>query len=354
MSPKRSADKEFKDLVQYPNGTYYLRYWSTKLQRIVEKSLQTDVRAKALRLRKSHIENVGEEFSKEAVQFKTFRHVVKAFLSERIWKAQSTKLSAMNQFENHLLPFFGDYAPGRIDNGLWARFVEERRTDLPGASTANANKYLTMVLTWAHRKGVVKESPSFENFDKGRKSPGRVIQELEYRAIWKHLPPMWQDIADIAWHMAMRLGEIKGLEWSRVNLTTGDITLLPENVKTRKGRKPVAPPQVLDILLRRRKEVGDSPWVFPSPRDPTKPMSTKDEPWQDAKVEAGIKCRFHDLRHTWLTKAFKATNKYAEVCAYAGLSLDMALKIYVKFDHTDMRAISDLQVGKFGEPSQNV
>ncbi|MCY4232090.1 MAG: tyrosine-type recombinase/integrase, partial [Alphaproteobacteria bacterium] len=48
-----------------------------------------------------------------------------------------------------------------------------------------------------------------------------------------------------------------------------------------------------------RQPRGESPFVFPSPRDPARPRGPELSLWYRIRREAGIEdCRLHDLRHT--------------------------------------------------------
>ena len=56
------------------------------------------------------------------------------------------------------------------------------------------------------------------------------------------------------------------------------------------------------ILARQPR--GESPYVFPSPRDPSRPRGPELSLWYRARREAGIEdVRLHDLRHTHASHA---------------------------------------------------
>jgi len=335
---KRRWDKEEKDMYQMPNGVWYLRYYSPKLKRQIEMSLKTDRRPKALKNKKRILEDIGDQKTSDAVGYKRFRDVVAAFQADIVWESANTKKTAENQIKNHLLPWFGNYDPDRIDNLLWRKYAAERRQEDPECSLLNARKYLWKISNWAYQKRIIKNKFVPDDFDEHRKSPGRIVTREDLDKIQKHLNQDWRDLSEMAFQMAFRVGELKGLSWDRVNFETGEITLEAIHTKNRLARKPVMTSKAKEIM-KRRFVAKESKWVFPGiPK--TEPFSTSDRAWQLAKVTAGVECRFHDLRHTWLTSAFKNSNRYAEICQFAGLSLEEALKTYVKFSTEDMAIIA--------------
>ena len=57
-------------------------------------------------------------------------------------------------------------------------------------------------------------------------------------------------------------------------------------------------------VVKRRMAEGSGPWVFPSPRDPSRPRGHELSLWYKVRREAGIAdVRLHDLRHTVASEA---------------------------------------------------
>ena len=105
------------------------------------------------------------------------------------------------------------------------------------------------------------------------------------------------DIVRLLLLTGCRKGEIVRLRWSEVR---SDMLVL-EDSKTGPRRVPLNS-QARHILERQPR--GESPFVFPSPRDPSRPRDPDLRLWYRFRREAGIEdCRLHDLRHTHASHA---------------------------------------------------
>ena len=94
-----------------------------------------------------------------------------------------------------------------------------------------------------------------------------------------------------------RSGEIVRLRWSELR----DDKLMLEESKT--GPRGVPLNSQARRILARQPQNG-SPFVFPSPRDPSRPRYSDLDLWHRVRKEAGIgDARLHDLRHTYASHA---------------------------------------------------
>lgn len=97
-----------------------------------------------------------------------------------------------------------------------------------------------------------------------------------------------------------RKQEILRARWEHVDLARGMLKV----PKAKSGGARHIPlssfaTAIIQRQLPRRKE--DSPWVFPSPRSPQKPVTNEKRVWATAKKAAGLPkdTRIHDLRHSF-------------------------------------------------------
>jgi len=73
------------------------------------------------------------------------------------------------------------------------------------------------------------------------------------------------------------------------------------------------------------------PQVFDT--DPTTPISSWKTAWVSAKKRAGIECRFHDLRHSAVTRLLEAGQPFAVVADIMGWSAATAVRMAKRYGH---------------------
>jgi integrase len=67
--------------------------------------------------------------------------------------------------------------------------------------------------------------------------------------------------------------------------------------------------------------------------DPTKPMGSVKEAWEAAKKRAGVKCRFHDLRHTAVSRMLDAGVPISKVAKIVGWSAATMVRMAARYGH---------------------
>ena len=144
----------------------------------------------------------------------------------------------------------------------------------------------------------------------------------------------------------MRSGEIRGLEWGQINLGQREFTV--GKSKTRGGAGRVIPmsDELFDVFkdhadwfTGRFGETKPEYFLFPYgqrwPSDPTRPTLSVKTAWGSVRDEAGVKCRFHDLRHTALTKMAEAGVPESTMMALAG---HLSRAMLERYSHVRMKA----------------
>lgn len=206
----------------------------------------------------------------------------------------------------------------------------------------NDRKWLSMFLKQMVEDGKIPKAAKLINPD-AKTKVGRVLSNDEIQTLLVGATGDLYQMIIMASTMGMRRLEITNLRWDRVNLKRKTISLKAEDTKIRKPRAFKISAAALPGLLARAK--NGSPYVFPNKDDKSRTIH-KDGftgQWKRLKEKSEITARFHDLRHTFLTNAFKAAgSNLALICHYAGLSLEEAERTYLHFDEDDTAGIADL------------
>jgi integrase len=156
----------------------------------------------------------------------------------------------------------------------------------------------------------------------------------------------------ISLHTGLRNGELRLLRWRQIDLL--ERTLIVGNSKTAGGEGRVVP--LSETATRclvdwRREFPGAEPehFVFPSERygldgekghkdgkavpykiDPSKPISSWKVSWTAAREKAKVKCRWHDMRHTFVSRMAEGHASDATIMALAG---HVSRKMMEKYSH---------------------
>ena len=73
------------------------------------------------------------------------------------------------------------------------------------------------------------------------------------------------------------------------------------------------------------------PQIFDT--DPKKPITSWKVAWASARTAAGVACRFHDLRHTAVTRLLEAGTPFAVVATIMGWSAATCLRMVKVYGH---------------------
>lgn len=255
-------------------------------------------------------------------------------------------LTSIRASRNYLAPFFERMMPEEI-TGLWweSEYIPKVRqtANNPGRKFFNDRKWMISFLKDILTDQQIDHVPQFINPDK-KSNVGKVLSDEDVSTL---ISMAQNDDLRLAILMAATMGmrrlEIFALACARVDLEKKTIKLRAEDTKTRKARTFAISAACYPGLASRCYDGAE--WIFPSKTDVHKPLH-KDgyvTAWTNLKKMTGIKCRFHDLRHTFLTKAFKAPGANAAlICTYAGLSLEVAERVYLHLNEDDTRGVAGL------------
>lgn len=256
----------------------------------------------------------------------------------------SATIASIRATRNHIAPYFKEMMPEDVTAEWWeSTYIPEvRERTHANRKFMNDRKWVSSFLKQLVADGALAKKPILINPDAASEA-GKVYTDSEVGALVTNAQNEDLRLAvEMAATMGMRRLEIFGLKSDRVDVAAGVIRLRAVDTKTRKARAFSISPSTLERIVARAKA---GPYVFPSEEDANKPLH-KDgfrRSWKSLKRIVGVTGRFHDLRHTFLTKAFKAPGANpALICWYAGLSLEVATRIYLHLDERDTHVVSSL------------
>jgi integrase len=137
---------------------------------------------------------------------------------------------------------------------------------------------------------------------------GRLVAGLEQRRT-----PHLRTLIPVLLLTGMRSGEAKSLTWGQVDLMENTITVGRAKTANGTGRTIPINEDLGRILCAHRQwfkeRFGEPkpdqylfPWGKPLPCDPSRPATDITSAWDELRKDTGIRCRLHDLRHTYATK----------------------------------------------------
>lgn len=235
----------------------------------------------------------------------------------------------------HLAPALGSMLLTDIDRAEIASYQARRKVE--GASARTVNKELQVLRQvlkrhklWADLQGEVK-------FEREPSSIGKALTpEEESRLVAVcEVNPLLQTVVTLALHTALRKNEIRTLRWSQIDLFKRTLTV--GYTKTQGGSGRVVPLNAIAhaALARwasRFPEAKPEHYVFPACEsagieranpasariDPSEPIRSWRSAWWAALRRAGLKIRFHDTRHTCITKLAESQASEQTIMAIAG------------------------------------
>ena len=215
----------------------------------------------------------------------------------------STRKGVQSLLDRQLLPAFGSKPLDRITLAHITRWFDRFSWTAPGNAN-HALDLLTQIINFAIARGHLETNTARAVKRNRRPVHTRFLSREEisrlHRVLDRQTRHSRREQADIIRLLLLtgcRRSEILRLRWSEVDR---DRLVLADS-KTGPRIVPLNTPARRILEHRPR---GESPFVFPSPSDPTRPRSRNLAFWYRARREACIEgVRLHDLRHTHASHA---------------------------------------------------
>ena len=203
------------------------------------------------------------------------------------------------------------------------------------------------------------------DFLKEDPSPGRALTHEEEPAILdaasKSRCRSLYPVIMVGINTGMRVSEIRGLTWAQVDFLAKSLMVGKSKTEAGTGRIIPLNPRAVAVLTHWRGLFpGAEPehYVFPHEKYglagnarkqcayemvPTEPMHRWKVAWESARKAAKVSCRFHDLRHTFISRLAESQASDSTVMALAG---HVSRAMMERYSHIRMeakrRAVDDL------------
>jgi integrase len=155
----------------------------------------------------------------------------------------------------------------------------------------------------------------------------------------------------LALNTGLRQGEQRQLTWAQIDLVSENLTVGKSKTPNGAGRSVPLNARALKVLTAWAQEFPDrrpSHFVFPSEKvgvasderipsvfdtNPEKPIGSWKMAWTTARSKAGVTCRFHDLRHTTVTRLLERGVPFAVVVTIMGWSPATSVRMAKRYGH---------------------
>jgi len=203
-----------------------------------------------------------------------------------------------------LLPYFADYAIGRITKGL-VRSYRTRRHSEKRLSETTLNRdieVLRHLLYWAVDEGLLTANPIARvPMVRERRKPRPIMGLAEEDKLLEAAAPHLQPILIMALDTGMRRGELLTQRFEHVDLNRRVLSVTHSKTAEGEAREIPLTARLVDLLSAPVKSDG---LVLTLEGRPLHRIKTA---WKTAIRRAGIRSfRFHDLRHTFNTRLMEA------------------------------------------------
>ncbi len=341
MSKREWISKEHK-LYRLANGRVYAR---PSIPGVGRKEFAIPAKAKTLKQMIAARDRIAAQKIRESKPKANseirFEDMGEEVISLKVHRSDATRISAELHLRKHLIPWFNIFEPyvDQITEATWEHYIVAQLQKNPTRKLFNDRKHMAMVMKHAYKKGIIARRLEFRNPDP-EVHAGRRVTRQEIDRLLKAANPSTKTQVLMAITMGMRKSEILKLEWERVDFDARTIHLRARDTKIRRARTMGISKPVLKALKAIKLESA-SPYVFPSRYNQALPTATHKTAWNACKRRAGVKCRFHDLRHAFLSVALLERKlNPLHVAVYAGVSLAEIQRTYLHPSVDDTREVA--------------
>jgi integrase len=347
--------EEFMALYRQPGSKVWWYEFRFNRQRIRESSKSTSKKiARAAEL--THRRRLEEGYNgiKKAEAPKPFSAAAEELIEVRRPNLAASTMNIIERGVKHLLPFIGkkflyDITPQDIQ-----QVVADRRSHR--ASNRSINMTIeTLRLVLRRNNQWERLRPDYKKLKEPKRVGKALSHEEEKRLLHEcRLSPsrVLYPAVILGLYGGMRRDEIRSLQWHQIDLEKA--FLVVGKSKTPHGENRVLPLigpalQMIKIWAARFPNRLPNHNVFPAERytsevgkvyrhNPSKPMGSWRKAWGNAGERAGVRLRFHDLRHTAVTRMLQAGRTLEQIAPIMGWSARTMYEMSIRYAEWNIEA----------------
>jgi integrase len=252
----------------------------------------------------------------------------------------------------HLTPAFGSWLLCDIGGEEIKAYQAKRKS--AGASARTLNKELQVLRQvlkrhklWANLQGEVK-------FEREGESIGKALTPDQETALLDACGSnqLLHSVVTLALNTALRKNEIRLLRWAQIDLFKRTLTVGKSKTEGGSGREiPLNAPAYASMVKWAGRFPASKPadYLFPACEaagierenpnaeriDASRPIKSWRTAWRAALTRAGLSIRFHDLRHTCITKLAESQASEQTIMSIAG---HLSRRMVEHYSHIRMAA----------------
>jgi integrase len=327
--------------------------FASQVIRETSKSKSKTVAKEAERARRRQLED-GYNGIVRREKAQTFPTAAKRWLDSRLTHVAPKTADLYELAIDHLKKHFGGLLLSDISAADIASYQGKRTGNGVAGRTVNLEvAVLRAIMRKSKLWGAISEDVQFL---KERRNIGRALSPEQEASLLRQCgrsdSALLYPIVKLGLNTAMRSQEIKTLRWSQVDLIRKSLTVGKSKTEGGSGRLIPLNQSAMAVLVKwasRTPEANPEHFVFPACEnrdvDPSRPITSFRTAWRNATRAAGLRgLRFHDLRHTAITKLAESLASEQTIMAIAGhvsrRMLDHYSHIRMEAKRTAVEAIS--------------
>jgi integrase len=352
---RASAEEREKAMSLYKRGDvwWYKFRFAGQMIRESSKSESRTLAKEAERVRRRQLEESWNQIKRRKLP-PLFSVAANEWLHTRTGIAPGTERSYKLGIA-HLSAAFGKHLLCDISGPDVSGYQKARQRD--GIAGRTINMEVGVLRAILRRYRLWEAIAPDVDFLKENPSPGRALTADEETALLRAAQESrcrsLYPVVMLALNTGLRASEIRGLTWERVDFLSGALTVGKSKTAAGTGRIVPLNPRAAAVLTHWRAQFPNAQpehYVFPHEKyglagndrqpcawgvDATQPMHRWKVAWEAARKRAKVSCRFHDLRHTFISRLAESQASDSTVMALAG---HVSRAMMERYSHIRMEA----------------